>query len=140
MSPQDPNSALAAFLTSALSEVCFGAEADFPLEATVDRYFTPDYVQRVNGEVLDRATFVAHIRHLRAAAARGVVRVLEVVQEGRRFADRHEVHAIKADGGEMRAEVYLFGERDEDGRIRRVDEVTRLLQGAPEDAALGQAR
>ncbi len=128
------------FLAAALTEVCFGDEARHPLLATVDRYFAPDYRQRVDGETLTRAEFVDHIRHLRQRVAGGRIEVIEALRQGDRIADRHLVFATKPDGSEVRAEVYLFGELAADGRIRRVDEVTRMLAGAEADSDLGRAR
>ena len=58
-------------LTTALGEVCFGKEETHPLEATVDRYFSPDYEQHTDGETTDRAGFVAHVSVLRSLV-RGV--------------------------------------------------------------------
>ncbi len=43
----------AAFIETALAEVCFGQEDSHPLEATIERYFTPDYTQRTDGDEND---------------------------------------------------------------------------------------
>ena len=56
---------LATYIETALTEVCFGCEDSHPLEATIDRYFTPDYQQRTDGELVDRDGFAAHIKVLR---------------------------------------------------------------------------
>ncbi len=130
----------AAYVASALGEVCFGDEDNYPLEATVDRYFTPDYEQRTDGELVDRKGFVEHIRALRALVAEGHVEVLEVVREGTRLADRHRVTVTKRDGSRSQLEVYLFAELADDGRLRRVDEVSRLIDGSGEDAGLARTR
>jgi len=134
-----PGETTAAYLSRVLSEVCFGSEAGFPLDATLDRYFSPDFRQCVDGVSLSRAEFAQHIRLLRQRLRSGRIEVIEALRDGRRIADRHTVHAWRHDGGEVRAEVLLFGELAADGRICRVDEVTRLLAGAPGDADLGRA-
>lgn len=130
----------AGYVAAALGEVCFGDENRYPLEATVDRYFSPDYQQRTDGELVDREGFVEHIRALRALVAEGQVEVLEVVLQRRRVADRHRVTVTKRDGTRSQLEVFLFGEFADDGRLCRVDEMSRVLAGSGEDAALARAR
>jgi hypothetical protein len=130
----------AAFIETALTEVCFGQEDSHPLEATIDRYFSPGYQQRTDGETADRNAFAGHIRALRALAATGSVRVLEVIRQGHRIADRHEVTITKRDGTTTRIQVYLFGEFAADGRLRRVDEVSRVIDGGDGDAGLAKVR
>jgi hypothetical protein len=129
----------AAFIETALNEVCFGDEDRFPLAATLDRYFSPDYQQRTDGEVLDRDGFAAHLRAVRGLTAAGRIEVREVVVDGRRFADRHEVTVTRRDGTTSRLEIYLFGELAADGRLRRVDEISRVLDGDARDAELARA-
>jgi len=77
-----------------------------------DRYFAPDYQQRTDGELVDR--------------------------EG--FADHHLVTVTKFDGSSSKIEVYLFGEFADDGRLRRVDEVSRVVTGSKEDGNLARTR
>ncbi len=138
--PMDLDTDPASFIETALAEVCFGGEEFHPLEATIDRYFTPDYQQRTDGELVGRAGFAAHIRALRAMTADGRVTVREVVRQGNRIADRHEVIVTKRDGATTRIEVYLFGELARDGRLCRVDEVSRVIEGGGDDHALARAR
>ena len=47
-------------------------QTQLPLEDVLDRHFSPDYRQRVNGQWYDRDAFVRHARKLReiVAAAR----------------------------------------------------------------------
>jgi hypothetical protein len=135
-----PAADAAAHIETVLAEVCFGNEDSHPLEATIDRYFTPDYQQRTDGEAVGRDGFARHIRALRALAADGSVTVREVIREGDRIADRHQVTVIKRDATISQIEVYLFGEFASDGHLRRVDEVTRVLTGDQSDAGLARAR
>jgi hypothetical protein len=136
----DPRADLAAFIDTALSEVCFGAERSYPLEAPIGRYFTRDYTQRTDGALSSRDDFAAHIRALRALLADGSLTVREAVREGDRVADRHEVTVTRRDGTTSRIEVCLFGELAGDGRLRRVDEITRVLSGEADDARLARVR
>jgi hypothetical protein len=136
----DPHADPVAFVETVLTEVCFGDERAYPAEATIDRYFTPDYQQRTDGQLTDRDGFARHIRALRALAAQGSVRVREVLLEGNRIADRHEVAVTRRDGTASRIEVYLFGELAPDGRLRRVDEISRVIDGDQDDARLAQVQ
>jgi hypothetical protein len=136
----DPQADPAAFVETVLTEVCFGDERAHPAVATIDRYFTPDYQQRTDGELSDRDGFARHIRALRALAAQGSVRVRDVLFDGNRIADRHEVTVTRRDGTTSRIEVYLFGELAPDGRLRRVDEISRVIEGGQDDARLAQVQ
>ena len=73
----DPQADPAAFIETVLTEVCFSDERAHPVEAAIDRYFTPDYQQRTDGELSDRDGFARHIRALRALAVQGTVTVRE---------------------------------------------------------------
>ena len=130
----------AGFVETALNEVCFGDDELHPLAATIDRYFTPDYRQYTDGEVVDRDGFAAHLAALRAVTAAGRIDVLEIVRQGNRIADRHEVTVTKRDGTTSRMEIYLFGEVAADGRLRRVDEISHLLDGEDGDTELARTR
>lgn len=136
----DPGTDPATYLETLLGEVCFGDQDTHPLEETIDRYFTPDYQQRTDGELTSRDGFAEHIRAVRSLAVSGTVKVRDVVREGNRIADRHEVTITKRDGNTSRIEVYLFGEFAADGRLRRVEEISRLLAGHESDATLARTR
>src|ERR1700753_3846705 len=130
----------AGFVETALNEVCFGDDEQHPLAATIDRYFAPDYRQYTDGEVVDRDGFAAHIAALRALTAAGRVEVLEIVRQGNRIADRHQVTVTRRDGRTSRMEIYLVGELAADGRLRRVHEISHLLDGDDHDTDLARAR
>ncbi|MFJ9690765.1 nuclear transport factor 2 family protein [Kitasatospora sp. NPDC101183] len=110
------------------------------LSEAVDRHFAPDYRQRTDGEWADREEFTAHIAHLREVVAGGEVHVLEELAQGDLYADRHIVDVRKTDGSTVRMEVYVFAELAPDGRFRRIEETTLLLEGAAADRGLGSAR
>ncbi|WP_031064336.1 nuclear transport factor 2 family protein [Streptomyces sp. NRRL WC-3742] len=110
------------------------------LDEALDRHFAPDYRQRTDGSWADRAEFAAHIAHLREIVAGGEVQVLEELAQGDLYADRHIVDVRKTDGSSVRMEVYVFAELAADGRFRRIEETTLLLQGADTDRDLGSAR
>ncbi|MEU9132636.1 nuclear transport factor 2 family protein [Kitasatospora sp. NPDC048540] len=110
------------------------------LDEAADRHFAPDYRQRTDGRWDDRTGFLTHIAHLRKVVAHGTVTVHDELVDGDRYADRHTVTVTKVDGSTVRMEVYLFAEFAPDGRFRRVEETTLMLEGAEGDRNLGSAR
>ncbi|MFC4331132.1 nuclear transport factor 2 family protein [Streptomyces andamanensis] len=110
------------------------------VEEAAGRHFTPDYRQRTDGDWADRAAFLDHIAHLRTVVDGGRIEVHEELRDGTRYADRHTVHITKKDGSAVAMEVYLFAELAADGRFRRIEETTLMLQGAEDDRTLGSAR
>ncbi|MBF9068827.1 nuclear transport factor 2 family protein [Streptacidiphilus fuscans] len=125
-------------IARALTDLLFTPGLD--LDEAVDRHFAPDYRQRTDGRWADRADFTTHIAHLRTVVADGSVEVLDELARGDRYADRHVVNVRKTDGSTVRMEVYLFGEFAPDGRFRRIEETTLLLDGRETDRGLGSAR
>ncbi|MDI2128403.1 nuclear transport factor 2 family protein [Yinghuangia seranimata] len=125
-------------IVAALTDLLFTPDLD--LHEAADRHFAPDYRQRTDGRWDDRDEFLAHIAHLRAVVADGAVEVHDELVDGSRYADRHTVRVTKKDGSHVCTEVYLFGEFAPDGRFRRIEEVTLMLEGAEADRNLGSAR
>lgn len=60
--------------------------------------------------------------------------------DGDRYADRHTMEVVKNDGSTVRMEVYAFAEFAADGRFRRIEETTLMLEGSEADRNLGSAR
>ncbi|MER5727456.1 nuclear transport factor 2 family protein [Streptomyces sp. NPDC002138] len=125
-------------IATALRDLLFSPGSD--LDEVADRHFAPDYRQRTDGSWADRAGFLDHIAHLRTVVAEGSVEVHEELSDGTLYADRHTVHVTKKDGSTVSMEVYLFGEFAPDGRFRRIEETTLMLDGDPTDRNLGSAR
>ncbi|WP_019544836.1 nuclear transport factor 2 family protein [Streptomyces sulphureus] len=125
-------------IAAALTDLIFKPGLD--LHEAADRHFAPDYRQRTDGRWTDRVAFLEHIAHLRGIVAEGSVEVHDELYDGVHYADRHTVHLTKADGRTVRTEVYVFGEFAPDGRFRRIDEVTLMLEGAEADRNMGSAR
>jgi|SRR5579875_2133631 len=130
----------AAYCEAALNAVCFGPPSD--AEAAISTYFTDDYEQTTDGEVSDRAAFATHIAYLRGLVTAGRIEVTEAVADGGHVATRHTVHLTLNGGRAVILEVHLFGEFAPDGRLRRVHELTRLVDGADPaaDRELARAR
>lgn len=125
-------------IAAALTDLLFTPGLD--LTEAVDRHFAPDYRQRTDGRWDDRAEFTSHIAHLRTIVADGSVQVLDELVQGDRYADRHLVDITKTDGSTVRMEVYVFAEFTPDGRFRRIEETTLMLDGTDSDRNIGSAR
>jgi hypothetical protein len=95
---------------------------DRPVREAVDRHVAPGFRQRVDGAELDREAFVARMTALRASVARVAFTVLDEVQDGSRYAERHRIELVLTDGTRVRREVLVFAERDARGRFVRIDE------------------
>lgn len=125
-------------IRTALTDLLFTPGLD--LDEAADRHFAPDYRQRTDGSWSDRTEFLAHIAHLREVVADGKVEVHDELVDGNLYADRHTVDVTKTDGSTVRLEVYVFAEFAADGRFRRLEETTLMLEGAESDRNLGSAR
>lgn len=99
-----------------------------PLAAAVDRHFSPTYRQRTNGNWDDRPTFLARIAELRKVVERAAITVLDELADGSRYAEHHVVELLQRDGDQIRQEVFVFAERDSEGRFVRIEEATRMLE------------
>jgi hypothetical protein len=104
--------------------------------AVVDRYHTPDIEWISDGNRLDRARLIAHVAPVRRNACSASVDVHEVVVAGERLAARYTLRATLRRGREVEIDSYLFGTLAADGRLRRVDQITRTLP-EPADVARG---
>jgi hypothetical protein len=115
-------------------------EPSVPLEFAVRRHFSDDYRQRTNGTWDNRSKFADHIAHLRTVVRKCDIEVVNELESGPHYAERHIVRIIKRDGGTVVQEVYVFGERDADGRFTRIEETTLMLAGTDADRSIGNAR
>jgi hypothetical protein len=94
----------------------------------VDRHFGPTFCQRTNGSWDDRPAFLSRIALLRKVVEHATIIVLNELVDGDRYAERHVVDLVKYDGERMVQEVYVFANRDPDGRFTRIEETTLLLE------------
>lgn len=100
------------------------------------RYFSPKYVERVDGKTLDYAGFIDHVRELKRSVTNLRVTFEHMVAEGNKVMEIHRVEAEKTTGGKIAARLITLWVI-EDGKIVLCDELTHLEQGAPEDRDLG---
>jgi hypothetical protein len=112
----------AALLVQYPREVTFGEE---DAGTVFDRYHTPDFVMCNDGIQLDREKLLAHVRPARKRAKGVRVEVHETVSMADRAGARYTLTADMATGNAIATEIYMFGQLSADGRLRRVDQITR---------------
>lgn len=125
-------------LPAVLTELLYGDESAEPLERTLDRLLTPDFVQRVNGQVYRRPEFPAHVRDMRQmVVGGGELRVLEQVATDTAIAGRYLFRMVSAGGQTLTFESHVFA-RIADGRAERFVEVARQVEdGDSQDLLTG---
>lgn len=120
-----PGKDLHGYLVNYPQEISFGDE---PSEAVFDRYHTPDFVLHNNGLPLDRAKLLDHVRPARKRVASIYVEVHDAVIQEDRMAARYVLGAVMHKGGAtIVTEIFWFGHLAPDGRLRRVDQLSRTL-------------
>ncbi|WP_405136340.1 nuclear transport factor 2 family protein [Nocardia sp. NBC_01388] len=131
-----PGDDLTAYLTAYVAEMAFGTEEP---EVVVDRYHTPDILWLSDGHPMDRNRLVAHAKPSRKNVTQCTVDVMSTLASGERVAARYTVTATMRTGRTIATEIYMFGNLAPDGRLHRVDAITRDLpqpkEAAPEDVS-----
>lgn len=94
------------------------------VHVSMDAHFAPTFSQRVNGSWIDRATFLKGIMSLREKLRQASVTVLDELDVGERYAERHLINIVMRDGAVVHQEVYIFAQRDAVGRFERIEEAT----------------
>ncbi|KAB8189009.1 nuclear transport factor 2 family protein [Nonomuraea phyllanthi] len=106
--------------------------------AILDRYFVPDFEYCNDGLVIDRQRMIDHVRPVRrnvdkeamAADDWSGVEIHEALVSGDRIAARWTLRTTLRKGKTFAAEIYMFGRLALDGRILRIDQVSRQLEEA----------
>lgn len=120
--PDTPAVDFAAFLRRFPHEMTFSDEAPVDI---VDRYHTPQFVQYNDGMAIDRDALVAHARPARKNVVGLRVDVHETLVTGDRAAARYTLRADMRKGGVVETEIYAFARFAADGRVTRIDQITR---------------
>jgi hypothetical protein len=96
-------------------------------EAVLDRYCTPDFEHWNDGIRLDRERLIAHAGPARRNTREVRVEVHDAFVAGDRAAARYTMSATLRKGREVQVEICMIGHLAPDGRLRRIDQVTRTL-------------
>ncbi|MFD1530851.1 nuclear transport factor 2 family protein [Pseudonocardia aurantiaca] len=103
-----------------------GLTEDDP-DAVLDRYCTRDFEHWNDGIRLDRERLIAHARPARRNAVDVRVEVHDAFVAGDRVAARYALRASLRNGRVVATEICMIGHLAPDGRLRRIDSITRTL-------------
>jgi hypothetical protein len=117
-----PGDDLAGYLTRYPQEIAFGDEDP---AAAFSRYHTDDFVLRNDGIDLDRDRLLAHARSGRRNVEKILVEVHQTLTSENRVAGRYTLTAVMRRGQVIATEIYMFGDVAPDGRLRRVEQLSR---------------
>ncbi|WP_067170269.1 hypothetical protein [Microtetraspora niveoalba] len=114
------------------------AVSDEEPDAILDRYFVPDFEYCNDGLVIDRQRMIDHVRPVRKNVDKEVmtaddwsgVEIHEALVSGDRIAARWTLRTKLRKGKIFAAEIYMFGHLASDGRIRRIDQISKQLEEA----------
>ena len=120
--PAAPGTDLASYLSRYPEEIALGDE---PAATVLDRYHTPGFILTNDGVRLDRERLLAHVRPARKNATSIRVEVHDAFTDGERVAARYTLTAVMRRGHVIASEVYMFGRLAPDGRLCRVNQLTR---------------
>ncbi|MFC3565870.1 nuclear transport factor 2 family protein [Xanthomonas dyei] len=92
------------------------------VEGAMDRHFSPDFRQCSNGLREDRTAVSERIVQLREDLQHATFVVRDEFCCGNRYAQRHTIALAMRHGPALALDVYVFAERDADGRFLWIDE------------------
>ncbi|WP_101790166.1 hypothetical protein [Nonomuraea indica] len=112
------------------------AASDEDPGAILDRYFVPDFEYRNDGLVIDRQRMIDHVRPVRRNVDKEALasdewagaEIHEALVSGDRIAARWTLRTRLRRGRTFVAEIYMFGRLAPDGRIRRIDQISRRVE------------
>lgn len=121
-----PGDDLIGYLTRYPHELTFGDEDP---AAVFGRYHTDDFLLRNDGIPLDRERLLAHVKAGRRNATQIHVEVHDALISGGQVAARYTLTAVMRRGQVIATEIHMFGHLTPDGRLRRVEQLSRDVSG-----------
>src|SRR4051794_37816280 len=131
-----PGDDLIGYLSRYPQELTFGHEDP---AAVFGRYHTDDFVLRNDGIPLDKERLLAHVKVGRRNATQIDVEVHDALISGEQVAARYTLTAVMRRGQVIATEIHMFGQLTADGRLRRVEELSRHVSGKDPSSAEGPA-
>jgi hypothetical protein len=116
------------YLTRYPQELTFGDEDP---AVVFSRYHTDDFVLRNDGLPLDKQRLLAHVKAGRRNAVQVGVEVHDALVSGERIAARYTLTAVMRRGQVIATEIHMFGQLGPDGRLRRVEQLSRDVSPKP---------
>jgi len=115
------------YLTRYPQELTFGGEDP---ALVFSRYHTDDFVLRNDGIPLDRERLLAHVKAGRRNATQIDVEVQDALVSDGRIAARYTLTAVLRRGRVIATQIHMFGELAPDGRLHRVEQLSRDISQA----------
>jgi hypothetical protein len=107
-------------------EAAFGDEEP---AVVFDRYHAPGFTLHNDGLTLDRDRIVAHIRPVRRNAVAADVDIHQALTRGDQVAARYTLTARMRSGAVVATDIHVIGRVADDGRMLRLDQLTRTVEG-----------
>ncbi|MEV5413474.1 nuclear transport factor 2 family protein [Thermopolyspora sp. NPDC052614] len=113
-----------AFLTRMPYELAFSQE---DAATILDRYYSPEIEYHNDGITLDRQRLIDHAGPVRKNVRELNIEIHDTLLDGDRAAARYTMTVLVRKDKTVRIEVCLFARLAPDGRVRRVDSITRTV-------------
>ncbi len=118
-------------------ENSFRASTDMKAtEEDYARYHSTDYIQHVDGKILDYNEYVQHRNNVKKTLKSVKVVFHDIIIEKNKIVTRHTAYAVKNDDIEIELQVIAIFEI-KDGKIISCNELTHLAKGERPDRDLG---
>ncbi|KUF47207.1 hypothetical protein HX052_11060 [Myroides marinus] len=104
--------------------------------AVIEKYFSAEYIQCVDGVIFDYFKFMTHIKKLKELTRSLTLKFNYIIGEGDIVFTNHTVTVVKNDGSVSKVKViatFII----KDNKIVYCDELTRHLEGNEDDANFG---
>lgn len=124
------------FINKVLKNVVEDMEAD---EEIISRYFSPSYVQYVDGRMLNYSDFVKYMQLQKTSLASASILIDHCIVDGNSICTVHRINALKKTGENIAVKVISYFEI-ENGKIILCDELTYLLKGEENDQQIGSMK
>lgn len=125
--------AIKAFIKKAFKDVIENIDAD---ESVIEKYFSKDYKQWVDGHELDYQGFVSHMKAQKQRIARVNIEFERLVVEGEDVATIHHIDALTKDNHPVKG-IVIAHLSVRDNKICFCKELTKITHGREEDKELG---
>lgn len=102
----------------------------------INKYFSTDYVQTVNGITLSFHDFVKHLQALKEKINDISAEIKSIAEEGETVFTNHIATTIMKDGTMVKTKV-IAEFRIRNGKLFYCDELTKLIEGKEEHSDLG---
>ncbi|WP_158800454.1 nuclear transport factor 2 family protein [Pedobacter sp. L105] len=105
-------------------------------EAAIDGYFSTEYIQQVDGKIINFEQFKQHVRVLKDSMKSVSAEFKTLVQEDNIVFSNHLISGLNKEDRSVEGQViaeFTF----KDGKIISCDELTRMTKGDEKDRDLG---